>query len=142
LASAGLLDGRRATTHWSYAERLARSFPSAHVESDRIFVRDGHICYGWHRLGVGADRSGLWHGIGLEQSLETLWCHSGANPNIPRCFRWTHCPIALQNTHFAQAHLAEDLTVERLASIASLSPRQFARAFHEATGETPATVIE
>jgi transcriptional regulator GlxA family with amidase domain len=49
LASAGLLDGRRATTHWAEAERLARAFPSVQVESDRIFVQDGHI---WSSAGV------------------------------------------------------------------------------------------
>src|ERR1700746_374571 len=65
LASAGLLDGRRATTHWAEAERLARGFPSVQVESDRIFVQDGPV---WSSAGVTA-------GIDLALALiEDYYC--------------------------------------------------------------------
>ncbi len=51
LAASGVLDGRRAATHWSYCAELARRFPNVRVESDPIFVRDGHI---WTSAGVTA----------------------------------------------------------------------------------------
>src|SRR5207245_10515193 len=51
LAAAGLLDGRRATTHWRYAARLQREYPSVRVEADRIFCRDGNV---WTSAGITA----------------------------------------------------------------------------------------
>src|SRR5256712_5087183 len=59
LAAAGLLDGRRATTHWRYAARLQREYPSIRVEADRIFCRDGNV---WTSAGITT-------GIGLPLAL-------------------------------------------------------------------------
>jgi transcriptional regulator GlxA family with amidase domain len=150
LASAGLLDGRRATTHWAEAERLARAFPSVQVESDRIFVQDGHI---WSSAGVTAgidlalalieDDYGAELARAIARNLVVPFRGRGGQSQYSEMLSLDPLSDRIARTlMFAQAHLAENLTVERLASIACLSSRQFARAFHDATGETPATAIE
>ncbi|HLY88338.1 MAG TPA: GlxA family transcriptional regulator [Acetobacteraceae bacterium] len=150
LASAGILDGRRATTHWAEAEQLARGFPSVQVESDRIYVQDGPV---WSSAGVTA---------GIDLALALIEADYGADlartiaRNLVVPFRrrggqsqysemLALDPLSdriARTLAFAQAHLSENLTVERLATIACLSPRQFGRAFHGATGATPANAVE
>jgi transcriptional regulator GlxA family with amidase domain len=150
LAGAGLLDGRRATTHWSRARELQDSFPAISVEADRIYITDGPI---WTSAGVTAgidlalaliERD---HGIELSRQVarELVAYHrrpggqsqfSALSQLEPESDRMR---LALA---FAREHLSEPLPIERLAEAARLSPRQFGRSFLRETGETPAKAIE
>ena len=150
LAGAGLLDGRRATTHWSRARELQERFPAVTVEADRIYVADGPL---WTSAGVtaGIDLALALieadHGVELARrvSRELVVYHrrpggqsqfSALSQMEPESDRMR---LALA---FAREHLAEPLPIERLAEAARLSPRQFGRAFRKETGETPAKAIE
>lgn len=150
LAAAGLLDGRRATTHWASAPELRRRFPAVAVEPDRIFVRDGRV---WTSAGITAgidlalaliEADG---GVGLARAVarELVVYHrrpggqsqfSGLSLLEPESDRMR---LALA---YAREHLSEPLPVERLAEAARLSPRQFGRAFRAETGETPTRAVE
>jgi transcriptional regulator GlxA family with amidase domain len=150
LAAAGLLHGRRATTHWAHAARLAREFPSVQVEADRIYVRDGPF---WSSAGGAA-------GIDLALALIEDDYGSEIARTIARYFVVPFRRRGGQSQYsemleldpqsdriartlaFMQAHLPDALTVDRLATIACLSPRQFSRAFHAETGETPAGAVQ
>jgi transcriptional regulator GlxA family with amidase domain len=151
LAAAGLLDGRRATTHWASCEELARRHPGVDVDPKPIFVRDGDV---WTSAGVTA-------GIDLALAL----VEDDLGPEVPReVARWL--VVFLQrpggqaqfSSHLASApaaraplrelqawmadNLDEDLRVEALADRAAMSPRNFARAFRRETGLTPAAYVE
>jgi transcriptional regulator GlxA family with amidase domain len=151
LAAAGLLDGRRATTHWASCDRLAEEHPDVDVVADRIYVRDGDY---WTSAGVTAgidlalalveDDHGpeIAHSVGgwlvvftrrpggQAQFSAQLRAQPGRTPAIAELQRWI------------PDHLAEDLTVEALAGRAAMSPRTFARTFRAETGTTPAAYIE
>ena len=150
LAEAGLLDGRRATTHWSCARELQDSFPAVSVEADRIYVSDGPV---WTSAGItaGIDLALALieadHGVGSARrvSRELVVYHrrpggqsqfSALSQMEPESDRMR---IALA---FAREHLSEPLPIERLAEAAKLSPRQFGRAFRKEPGKTPAKAIE
>ncbi len=150
LAGAGLLDGRRATTHWSRARELQESFPAVSVDADRMYVADGPL---WTSAGVttGIDLALALieadHGVELARraSRELVVYHrrpggqsqfSALSQMEPESDR---IRVALA---FAREHLSEPLPVERLAEAARLSPRQFGRAFRIETGETPARAVE
>ena len=150
LAGAGLLDGRRATTHWARARELQDSFPAVSVDADRIYVVDGPL---WTSAGItaGIDLALALieadHGIELARqvSRELVVYHrrpggqsqfSALSQMEPESDRMR---VALA---FAREHLSESLPIERLAEAARLSPRQFGRAFRKETGETPAKAIE
>jgi transcriptional regulator GlxA family with amidase domain len=150
LAEAGLLAGRRATTHWYYARDLATRFPEVKVEEDRIFIVDGPI---WTSAGAtaGIDLSlalverdlgaevarsvarklVMYHrrGGGQSQFSELL----GLEPKSDRIQR------ALT---YARRNLQAELSVPELAKVANLSPRQFSRSFQAETGQSPAKVVE
>ncbi|TPE48166.1 GlxA family transcriptional regulator [Amaricoccus solimangrovi] len=150
LAAAGLLDGRRATTHWDSAEDLARRHPEVRVEPDRIFVRDGDT---WTSAGITA-------GIDLALALVEDDLGAALARRVARQLV-LHQRRAGGQTQFSalldiggatgrfgplidwiRAHLGERLTVERLAAEAAMSPRNFARAFGAETGSTPAKAVE
>lgn len=150
LAAAGLLDGRRATTHWRRAADLARHFPRVAVTPDCIFVRDGGV---WTSAGISA-------GIDLALALvaddlgEAVAARVAREMVVPyrrpggqsQFSSLGELPIASDRIGaalaFARDHLGEALPVERLAAAARLSPRQFARSFAAVTGTTPARAIE
>ncbi len=150
LAEAGLLDGRRATTHWSCTRDLQRRFPAVAVEPDRIFVADGRV---WTSAGITAgidlalalieDDGGIDLARAVARELVVYHRRPGGQSQFsglslmePESDRMR---LALA---YAREHLAEPLPVERLAEAARLSPRQFGRAFREETGETPANAVE
>jgi len=150
LAEAGLLEGKRATTHWSSCAELARRHPEIDVDPDPIFVHDGDV---WTSAGVTA---------GMDLSLALVEADLGPDVAV-EVARWL--VLFLQRpggqAQFssqlrAQAaqrdplrelqlwmadHLDADLRVEALAERASMSPRNFARAFREETGRTPAAYV-
>ena len=151
LAQAGLLDGRRATTHWGACDRLARAFPEVSVEPDPIFVRDGDV---WTSAGVTA---------GMDLALALVEDDLGADL-AREVARWLvlfvqrpggqaqfSAQLAAQQPELRplrdlQAwiadHLDEDLSVAALAERAGMSTRNFARAFARDVGVTPAAYVE
>lgn len=150
LAEAGLLDGRRATTHWKQTAQLQRQFPKVKVEPNRIFVKEGGI---WTSAGVTA---------GIDQALAMIEedLGSAVSHEVARLLVVYHRRPGGQSQFSAMAdmepatdrmrevltymreHLHEQLSTEHLAAIACLSPRQFGRAFLMETGETPAKAVE
>lgn len=150
LAEAGLLAGRRATTHWRMARRLQRQYPDVKVEADRIFVADGGV---WSSAGIAAGIDLALaliqadHGIEMARDVarELVVYHrrSGGQSQFSDLTQMDpesdRIRIALT---FARDNLHEPLSVERLADAAHLSVRQFGRAFQRETGETPARAIE
>ena len=150
LAEAGLLDGRRATTHWMFARDLQARFPKVKMEEDRIFIIDGQI---WTSAGM---TSGIDLALGMiekdygpdlarlvAQSLVLYHRRAGGQSQHSNLLRLNAKSDRVQNAlAFAQKNLRAALTVEQLADIANLSPRQFSRAFHAETGQTPARAVE
>ncbi|MGX5183037.1 GlxA family transcriptional regulator [Streptomyces avermitilis] len=151
LAEAGLLDGRRATTHWAYCDKLARDHPAVEVDADPIYVRDGHI----------ATSAGVTAGIDLALALveEDLGRdvallvarHLVVFLRRPGNQAQFSAQLAAQTAQRAPLrevqqwiteHPGDDLTVESLAARARLSPRHFARAFQAETGTTPGRYVD
>lgn len=150
LAAAGLLDGRRATTHWARAAEFARAFPQVHVEPDRIFVRDGAV---WTSAGItagidlalalAADDLGEAAAKRAAQQLVVYHRRPGGQSQFSALLEADRpgsrfSPLLA----WARERLDERLPVERLAERAAMSPRHFARAFAAETGMTPAKAIE
>jgi transcriptional regulator GlxA family with amidase domain len=151
LARAGLLDGRRATTHWAGCEELASRYPRVQVESDPIFVRDGDV---WTSAGVtsGMDlalalvEEDLGHRAALEVArwLVVFVKRPGGQAQFSAQLQAQSArrePLRELQGWIA-GNLAADLTVEALAARASMSPRNFARAFRREVGMTPAAYVE
>ncbi len=133
LAEAGLLDGKRVTTHWDYVRELQRRYPKVKVQEDRIFVIDGSI---WTSAGPELARA-------IAKQMVVHHRRSGGQSQFSALLELEPKPDRIQNAlEFARKNLHSDLTVENLADAAHLSPRQFTRAFAAATGESPAKAIE
>ena len=150
LAAAGLLDGRRAATHWRRAADLQRRFPLVKVEPDRIYVRDGPI---WTSAGITAGidlalaliADDLGEAVAKAAAKELVVFHRrpGGQSQFSALLELDPASDRIGRAlAFAREHLSELLSVERLAAAASLSPRQFARAFLAETGQTPARAVE
>ncbi len=151
LAAAGLLDGRRATTHWAAARELARLHPSVQVDPEPIFLRDGDV---WTSAGVTA---GMDLALALvEEDLDreaalTIARHLVLflrRPGSQAQFSATLAsqepvrePLREVRRHILE-NLASDLSVQELAERAHMSPRNFARSFRAETGVTPARYVE
>ncbi|WP_097462134.1 GlxA family transcriptional regulator [Mangrovitalea sediminis] len=150
LAAAGLLGGRRATTHWRVAHLLQREYPSVRVEADRIFIADRDV---WTSAGLtaGIDLAlalieadhGLEIARGVARELVVYHRRSGGQSQFSPLSQMEPATdrIRLALT-FARDHLPEPLSAERLAEAAHLSTRQFSRIFRRETGETPARAVE
>ena len=145
LGEAGLLDGRRCTTHWRHAEELARLYPEARVDPDVLYVQDGRVL-------TGAGSS-----AGIDAALHLLRTTFGGrvaattarrmvvSPHrdggqaqfikapVPECQADSLGPVLA----WIPEHLEDDLGVDVLARRAMMSPRTFARRFREETGTTP-----
>ncbi len=151
LAEVGLLDGRRATTHWWWCPILAQRYPEVQVDPDAIFVRDGNI---WTSAGVTT-------GMDLALSLvENDWGHDialqVARYNVMYMMRpggqsqfsahliaqKAEDPIINSTLEYVLGHLTEPLNVTSLAARACMSERTFARKFKDETGVTPAHYVE
>lgn len=149
LAAAGVLDGRRATTHWRYAELLAEQYPRITVEPDVLYVEDGTVITS---AGTSAGIDACLHVVRSEHG--TAVANALARRMVVPPFRdggqaqYVETPVPLQRRarteelapllDWAVAHLQDELSVESLAQHAHMSPRTFARRFREATGLTPA----
>jgi transcriptional regulator GlxA family with amidase domain len=150
LAASGLLDGRRATTHWNRAAELARAYPRVRVEPDRIFIRDGAV---WTSAGITAgidlalalvaDDLGEAAAKRAAQHLVVYHRRPGGQSQFSALIEADRPGSRFsQLLSWARERLDERLPVERLAERAAMSPRHFARAFAAETGMTPAKAIE
>lgn len=151
LARAGLLDGRRATTHWAWCDALARAHPQVQVDPEPIFVADGPV----------RTSAGVTAGMDLALALVEEDLGPRAALDIARALvLFVRRPggqaqfsagLSAQAAERASLrdvqswiadHLAEDLSVPALADRAHMSTRNFARAFRAQTGSTPAAFVE
>ena len=150
LAAAGLLDGRRATTHWGRAAELARAHPQARVDPDRIFIRDGAV---WTSAGITAGidlalalvAEDLGEGVAKRaaQQLVVYYRRPGGQSQFSALLETDRPGGRFASLlGWARERLHERLSVERLAEHMAMSPRHFARAFAAETGITPAKAIE
>jgi transcriptional regulator GlxA family with amidase domain len=150
LAQAGLLDGRRATTHWFFAPRLRRDYPAVKLEEDRIFIVDGPM---WTSAGMTAcidlALALVEKDIGAEtarmtaKKLVVYHRRSGGQSQFSALLELEPRSDRIQSAlAFAKQNLAAELSVEQLAEAAHLSPRQFSRTFRAETGQSPAKAVE
>lgn len=151
LAEAGLIDGRRATTHWASAQRLAEEYPAIEVDPNPIFIRDGDV---WTSAGVTA---------GMDLALALV--EEDLGPDVALAVaRWLvlfakrpggqaqfSTPLSAQTAQrqplrevqdHVRATPTGDLSVESLARRAHMSTRNFARTFAREVGATPAAFVE
>jgi transcriptional regulator GlxA family with amidase domain len=150
LAEAGILDGRRATTHWAWAQELERRFPKVRVEMDRIFIVDGNVwtCAGMTAcidLTLGLVERDLGQEIARATARMMVVHHrrAGGQSQHSAMFALDAKSDRVQGAlAFARNNLRQPLTVEQLADAARLSPRQFTRVFRAETGQSPAHAIE
>jgi transcriptional regulator GlxA family with amidase domain len=154
LAAAGLLDGRRAATHWRNAAQLAKRFPRVEVDPEPIFIRDDREeRVVWTSAGVSAGidlalaliEEDCGHAVAMQaarrlvvfmkrpggqsQFSEALTAQAEAGGTFDALHGWM------------AANLHVELSVERLAEEARMSPRTFARRYVEAVGRTPARTV-
>ncbi|WP_224366725.1 GlxA family transcriptional regulator [Hyalangium versicolor] len=151
LARAGLLDGKRATTHWMACDDLQKQHSRCEVLPDRIFVRDGRI---WTSAGVTS---------GIDMALAMVEEDLGRNVarqvarllvmylrrpggqsqfSVQLASQWASRAPIREVQEWLPEHLREDLSVETLAQRAAMSPRNFSRAFRTQVGVTPARYVE
>jgi transcriptional regulator GlxA family with amidase domain len=150
LAEAGLLDGRRATTHWVRAGELRARYPKVRVEEDRIFIADGPV---WTSAGMTAGidlaLALIEEDLGLEAArtvarrLVLYHRRAGGQSQFSSLLELQPKSDRIQSVlTYARRNLAARLTVDELAEVAHLSPRQFSRTFQAETGQTPAKAVE
>ncbi|WP_338466241.1 GlxA family transcriptional regulator [Novosphingobium sp. ZN18A2] len=150
LAEAGVLDGRVATTHWGHAATLRKKFPAIKVDDDRIFVADGPV---WTSAGMTAAIDLALALIEEDHGSDTARCvarhlvvyhrRPGGQSQFSALLELEPRSDRIQRALiYAKEHLANPLSVEELAHVASLSPRQFSRAFRQETGHSPAKAVE
>lgn len=148
LAQAGLLEGKRATTHWRRAPQLQQLFPNVRVEPDRIHVQDGDV---WTSAGVTAgidlalamiaDDLGAEVASSVAREMVVYAQRPGGQAQHSTLMELGGGRFDALNAWIGE-HLGEDLSVERLAHQAAMSPRNFARAYATETGVTPAKAVE
>jgi transcriptional regulator GlxA family with amidase domain len=150
LAEAGVLDGRRATTHWSRTRHFLGAYPKIKLEPDKIFIRDGNI---WSSAGISA-------GIDLALAMASEDFGDEVARSTARQLVIYHRRAGGQSQFssllelkaptgrfaallsWAREHLDQPLTVEQLAEQAGMSSRHFTRAFIAETGATPSKAVE
>jgi len=151
LAEAGLLDGRRATTHWAACAELAERYPKIHVETDPIFVRDGKmwssagVCAGMDlALALAEQDHGRELALTVAQWMVLFLKRPGGQSqfSVGLAAQATEHERIRELQAWAQAHLASDLGIAKLAKRVAMSPRNFARVFAREVGETPARWVE
>jgi AraC family transcriptional activator FtrA len=146
LAAAGILDGRAATTHWMDTAELARRYPRVRVEPDVLYVDEGRV------LTSAGTASGidlalhivrLDYGPDIANQVARRMVTAAHRDGGQSQFAFTPVPVSSFDNALSPVmdwmfeHLDEPVTVRRLARLAAMSPRTFARRFGEATGTTP-----
>jgi transcriptional regulator GlxA family with amidase domain len=151
LAASGLLDGRRATTHWALASSFARDFPSTTLEVDSIFVRDGQT-YTSAGVSAGIDLAlalieedhGRAFALRVARSLVVFLKRPGGQSQFSAHLQaqFSSIPAIRKAQEWALAHLAEDLSANALAARVGMSERNFRRLFVDVLQETPREYVE
>jgi transcriptional regulator GlxA family with amidase domain len=151
LAEAGLLDGRRATTHWSACAELADRYPAVTVEEDPIYTRDGNV---WTSAGVTAgidlalalveDDLGRDIALGIARQLVLFLRRPGSQSQFssPLAAQVAERDVLREIQQAVVDRPGDDHAVAALASRAGMSPRHFARSFADEVGTTPARYVE
>ena len=150
LGEAGLLDGRRVTTHWMHARELQEQFPNCTLDMDRIFINDGPI---WTSAGMSAGidlalaliEADLGQEVAQDVAKKLVLYHRRAEgqSQFSALLELEPKSDRVQSAlTYAKQNLHRPLTVEELAEAACLSPRQFSRVFRAETGQSPAKAIE
>jgi transcriptional regulator GlxA family with amidase domain len=150
LAEAGILDGRRATTHWAFARELQARYPKVKVDEDRIFIVDGSV---WTSAGMTAGidlalamvEKDLGPAIARAVAKKMVIYHrrAGGQSQFSMLLELEPKSDRIQSAlSYARRNLQTSLSVEQLAEVANLSPRQFSRAFRTETGQSPAKAVE
>jgi transcriptional regulator GlxA family with amidase domain len=150
LASAGLLDGRRAATHWRRCAEFARRFPAVRLDPDPIFVRDGNI---WTSAGItaGIDLAlalveadlGRQVALAVARQLVVFLKRPGGQAQFSATLALQHGDARFERLHaWIADNLRADLSIASLADAAAMSERSFVRHYRRATGITPARAVE
>ena len=148
LAQAGLLDGKRATTHWRRAAQFKQMFPNVQVEPDAIYIEDGAV---WTSAGVSAGidlaLAMIAEDLGAEIAAEVaremvVHAKRPGGQTQHSALLELDAPRFSDLNEWIGRNLSGDLSVERLAAQAAMSPRTFARAYTADTGVTPAKAVE
>jgi transcriptional regulator GlxA family with amidase domain len=150
LAEAGLLDGRHVTTHWHFARDLQARYPDVKVDEDRIYIIDGTI---WTSAGMTAgidlalamveNDHGRETARAVARKLVVYHRRAGGQSQFSAMLELEPKSDRIQNAlHYAKENLRNTLSVEELAEVARLSPRQFSRAFRTETRQSPAKAVE
>jgi transcriptional regulator GlxA family with amidase domain len=151
LAEAGLLDGRRATTHWKWCDVLARQYPAVEVDGDSIFVRDGNV---WTSAGVTAgidlalalvdDDQGVAVAREVARDLVVYLQRPGGQQqfSVALATQPATRPALRDLQTWVREHLRDDCSVAALARQAAMSERTLARAFRAELGVSPADFVE
>ncbi|UCP00768.1 GlxA family transcriptional regulator [Metapseudomonas lalkuanensis] len=151
LGEAGLLDGHRCTTHWNYLARLAARFPDTRVEAEQIYVVDRNlITSGGVTAGIDMALAVVAEDHGKEVALEVakvllvvMKRQGGQNPYGPLLAAVVRDGSAIaQAQAYVVDHIDEPLSVNRLAELVAMSPRNFARAFQREVKLTPMQYVQ
>lgn len=150
LATAGLLDGRRAVTHWSRCREFAERFPKVRLEPDPIFIRDGDI---WTSAGItaGIDLAlalveadlGREVALAVARQLVVFLKRPGGQSQFSATLALQQGNARFEGLHaWIAENLRGDLSVTALANASGMSERSFVRHYRQATGMTPARAVE
>lgn len=151
LGHAGLLDDKRAATHWSHAQQLADQFPNALVEPDRIYVRDGKLITSAGvtagidmALALVAEDHGPTISLAVAKRLLVVAQRQGGQSQFSPYLNTStddDSPVA-RIQRYVMEHISEPFSVERLAEVVAMSPRSFARVFARDAKVTPAEFVQ
>jgi transcriptional regulator GlxA family with amidase domain len=150
LATAGLLDGRRAATHWRECRHFAERFPKVRLEPDPIFVQDGNV---WSSAGItaGIDLAlalveadlGRELALAVARQLVVFLKRPGGQAQFSTTLALQHGNTRFEGLHaWIADNLTSDLSVAALAGASGMSERSFVRHYRQATGTTPARAVE
>ncbi|HEV8389757.1 MAG TPA: GlxA family transcriptional regulator [Dongiaceae bacterium] len=150
LATAGLLDGRRAATHWSRCREFAERFPKVRLQPDPIFVQDGNV---WTSAGItaGIDLAlalveadlGRELALAVARQLVVFLKRPGGQAQFSATLALQHGNARFEGLHaWIADNLSGDLSVTALAGASGMSERSFVRHYRQATGLTPARAVE
>jgi len=151
-SASGLLDGRRATTHWESVSKLATDFPDIKVDENPIYIRDQNV---WTSAGVTAgidmalamlsEDHGRAAALSLARTLVTFLIRPGGQSQFSETLELQakDSGAKFDSLHqWIQANLGRELRVEHLANQVNMSPRNFSRIYAMETGRTPAKAVE
>lgn len=151
LAKAGLLDGHRVTTHWHYTDRLSQSCPGAEVSTDQIYIHDGKLITSGGitagidlALSIVAQDHGRKVALDVAKVLLVVMRRQGGQAQfspLVAAVASQESPVTLVQNYVLE-HLEEEFSIERMAGLASMSARHFARTFAREVKMTPMEFLQ